>query len=199
MQNAVVVIPSRLTASALALAAALVAAGCFRAQAKAFPEAPPLEMPSPPPRVVEVTDPEVPPPVPLPEEPARTPPFRPRPAPPTQRTESPRPSEPVRAEIPAPESPKPVEEPKATPPATLQTTPAQREAEVERGIRTILSQAGNDLNRINYQALNVDAKNQYDQAKGFVRQAEEALRVKNLKFAQTLADKAATLASQLGR
>src|SRR5947208_1753858 len=48
-------------------------AGCSRLHAKTTPDAPPLEMPPPPPRLVEPADVEPPPPVALPEEPARNP------------------------------------------------------------------------------------------------------------------------------
>jgi hypothetical protein len=185
---------------AFVLLAALEAPACIRAHAKTTAELP-LDMPKPPPRVVEANDPETPPPVPLPGEPVRTNPARVRP--PAPRAEVPRapadqqpkPPEPAPADVvKAPEeAPKP-----APPPATLQTTPTQREVEVERRVRTALTQATNDLNRINYQALNADGRTQYDTVKGFVRQAEEALRAKNLPFASNLADKAAALAAQLG-
>jgi len=180
--------------------AALEAPACIRAHAKTTAELP-LDMPKPPPRVVEANDPETPQPVPLPGEPVRSNPARVRP--PAPRAEVPRP--------PADQQPKPPEPPPADvvkapeeapkpapPPATLQTTPTQREVEVERRVRTMLTQATNDLNRINYQALSADGRTQYDTAKGFVRQAEEALRAKNLPFASNLADKAAALAGQLG-
>ena len=91
-----------------------------------------------------------------------------------------------------------VRAPSAPPPAqTLQTTPAQQDGEVEGRIRTVLSRAGSDLNRIDYARLNANAKNQYDQAKRFVSLAEDAIRAKNLVYAGTLADKAAELAAQL--
>jgi hypothetical protein len=112
----------------------------------------------------------------------------------------PRPAaEPPKPEPPPVETAKTPEEPvkPAPPPATLQTTPTQRELEVERRVRTMLTQATNDLNRTNYQALNADGRTQYDAAKGFVRQAEDALKAKNLPFASNLADKAAVLAAQL--
>ena len=54
-----------------------------------------------------------------------------------------------------------------------------------------------DLNRIDYRALNAEARVQYDTAKRFISQAQEALRAKNLVFARSLADKAAALAAQL--
>jgi hypothetical protein len=54
-----------------------------------------------------------------------------------------------------------------------------------------------DLNRIDYRALGKDAQAQYDIAKRFTEQAEEALQNKNVQFAEILADKAAALAAQL--
>ena len=78
-----------------------------------------------------------------------------------------------------------------------QTTPATAEGEVERGIRGSLQRAAADLNRVDYRALNADARTQYDTAKRFVSQADEAIRTKNLVFAKNLAEKAATIAAQL--
>jgi hypothetical protein len=179
------------------LAGSLAVTGCFGAQAKTVPEAPPLDMPAPPPRNVQVSEPDMPPPLSLPAEPARSVPSRVRPV---QRTETPKPIEPpkVEAALPA-ELPKSVEEaPKQPPPlTTLQTTPVQQEGELEKRIRSLLTQASARLNRINYQALNADARTQYDTAKRFVVQAEEALRAKNLVFANNLAEKAAALSIQL--
>lgn len=171
------------------------AAGCTHAQAKTTPDMPALAMPAPPPRDVEPADVETPPPVPLATEPARNAPARPRPTAPPSRTE-PRP-EPPKPEPPPPvEPPKPAEEP-PKPATTLQTTPATAEGEVERGIRALLQRANTDLNRVDYRALNADARTQYDTAKRFVRQADEGIRAKNLVFAKNLAEKAATIAAQL--
>jgi hypothetical protein len=167
-------------------------AGCTHAQAKATPDMPPLTMPAPPPRDVEPSDVEVPPPVPLVAEPAHNPPVRPRPTP-APRTE-PRP-EPPRPEPPPAEAPKP-EEP-IRPPTILQTTPPAAEGEVERSIRASLQRASADLNRVDYRALNADARTQYDTAKRWVRQADDAIRAKNLVFAKSIAEKAATIAAQL--
>ena len=169
----------------------LTVPGCVRARAKTLPTGPPLDVPAPPPRVVlpleaAAEPPPAQPPVPAPEEPRRTPaPARPRPAPVT-------PAEPPRV---AEEPPRPA----ATPPATttLQTTPAAEQGEVERGIRATMTRASADLNRVDYRALNKDARTQYDTAKRFIQQAEDAIRMKNLPFAKNLADKAAVLATQL--
>lgn len=168
---------------------------CAHAQANAVVELPALDMPPAPPRVVEVVEPPPTPQIALPDEPVTN--LRPRPAPAT-RQENPRPPEPARTEPAATEPVKPVDEgPKPPASTALQTTPTQREGEVERGVRILIAQAMNDLNRVNYQALNAGARNQYDTAKRFATQAEEALRARNLVFANNLADKAAGLAAQL--
>ncbi len=190
---------ARIVAGLLAVAlGAPLATSCTRAHAKVTPEVPPLEVPPPPPRVVEPTETETPPPVPLVKEPARhTNPQAPRQ---THPAESPRPEvkpEPAKPEAaPAPEPPK-TEAPQPPPVTTLQTTPAEAEGEVERSIRGVLDRARGDLGRVDYGRLNKDARNQYDTAKRFVQQADDALRAKNLVFAKYIADKAATIAAQL--
>ena len=168
--------------------------GCMRARAKTLPNGPPLDVPAPPPRVVLPLEaaaeaPPAQPTAPSPEEPRRPPPpARPRPTP-AAPAETPRVAE---------EPPRPATPP-ATPPATttLQTTPAAEQGEVERAIRATMTRASADLNRIDYRALNKDARTQYDTAKRFIQQAEDAIRMKNLPFAKNLADKAAVLATQL--
>ena len=175
--------------------------GCARLHAKTMPDGPPLDVPAPPPRVVEPTANETPRPSPLPEEPRR-PPVRPRAAVPP-RVEAPRSD--AKPEAPKLEAASPADAPKAAdeaarqqPAATLQTTQAAEQAEVERAIRTTMARATADLNRINYRALNAGARTQYDTAKRFVEQAEDAIRQKNLVFARNVADKAAAIAIQLG-
>jgi hypothetical protein len=181
-----------ISSCAIVLLCAL-ALGCTKARAKVVPDAP-LDVPAPPPRDVETTETEPPPPATLVQEPARNAPARqPRPATPQPRAEQPRP------EPPKPDTP-PVAEPKTEEPARptpLQTMPPAAEGEAERSIRASLVRANNDLGRVDYRLLNKDARTQYDQAKRFVTQADEALRSKNLVFAKNLADKAATLAAQL--
>lgn len=184
------------TVSALLLAAP----GCARAKAKTVPEVPALDIPPPPPRNVEVTDAEPPPPMPLPQEPARnTPPRRTPPSPPAQRPNEPARTEPPKTDPPplSLDPPKPAEEAPRPPAPTLQTTPAQADMEVERAIRATMLRATNDLNHIDYRVLNPDARTQYDTAKRFIRQADDAINRKNLEYARTLAEKAATLAAQL--
>ncbi len=182
----------RRLASAVApvILCAIVLSGCVKGQAKTMPEVP-LDMPAPPPRVVEVSAPVSPPIVPLPEEPVRNTP--PRAAPP-QRTEA-RPPE-QKPDVPQ-DPPRSEDLSKSTGTPTLQTAPAQQETAAELKIRALLGQATTDLNRINVQSLNADARLQFETARRFVRQAEDALRAKNLVFASNLADKADALAAQL--
>jgi hypothetical protein len=151
-------------------------------------------MPASPPREVEASDVETPPPVPLPQEPAHNALPRPAPAREQPRAEPAKPDPPKPDPAPA-EPPKPEEPPK--PPTLLQTTPAIAEGEMERTIRATLARATSGLNRIDARRLNADARLQYDTAKSFVRQADAAVRAKNLVFAKNLAEKAAVLAAQL--
>jgi hypothetical protein len=67
----------------------------------------------------------------------------------------------------------------------------------ERNVRDLLARAARDLGRVDYNRLSADGRAQYDQSKRFTAQAQEALREKNFVFAETLADKAATLAAEL--
>lgn len=128
--------------------ASVTLVSCAHATASTVVELPPLEMPEPPPRVVAVVEPEPLPVVVLPEEPHTT--VRSRPAQPP-RQDAPR-QEPPKGDPVVVETPKPADNGPTAPPTTLQTTPTQREGEVERRIRILVAQARNDLNRVNYQA-----------------------------------------------
>jgi hypothetical protein len=172
--------------------------GCLHASAKTVSDSPPLDTPPAPPRVIEVVEVTPPAPVPLVEEPPRQP-IRPpaRTQPPRAEAPPPRVQEPPKVEVSEP-PPAVVEAPPSRPPATLQTTPAGTEGEVERVIRGVITRAKENLGRVNYRNLNADAKSQYDTAKRFLEQSEEALRPpQNLVFARNLADKASALAAQL--
>ena len=68
-----------------------------------------------------------------------------------------------------------------------------------KSVRDLLARAQRDLKRVDYAGLNADGKAQYDTARRFVDQAEQALKEQNLVFALTLADKAATLGAQSGQ
>jgi len=188
----------RIVLPLLALLAGPVVSGCLHASAKSVSDAPPLDTPPPPPRVVEVVEATPAPPASLVEEPPRQP-IRP-PARPQPRVEAvaPRPQEPPRIEVTPPPEPPPVAEAPPRPPTTLQTIPAGAEGEVERTIRGLIARANTDLSHVDYRLLNADARSQYDTAKRFIQQSEDALRPpRNLVFARNYADKASALAAQL--
>jgi len=79
----------------------------------------------------------------------------------------------------------------------LQTTPAVAEVEVVRGIQVTIDRAAADLKRVVFGGLNRDGRTQYDTAKRFLTQAEDALSKRNLVLARSLADKALAVAVQL--
>jgi outer membrane biosynthesis protein TonB len=108
---------------------------------------------------------------------------------------------------PKPAAPKPQPAPPAAPAAAqappspadtrqLQTS-AATSAATERNTRDLLARAARDLGRVDYARLSTDGRVQYDQSKRFTEQAHQALRDQNFVFAETLADKAATLAAEL--
>jgi hypothetical protein len=177
------------------IALSMAAAGCSRLSARTTPAPPPpLDVPLPPPRVVETADADPPNPGTLVDAPASSAPSTRRPPP---RVEAPKPEPPKPEPAPPPvaEVPLPAEPDK--PPTTLQTAPPEQEAALEKEIRAKLHRANEDLSRVDYGKLKPNAQQQYDQAKGFVTRAEEAIRLKNLVFARTLADTAVTIAAQL--
>jgi outer membrane biosynthesis protein TonB len=135
------------------------------------------------------------------EEPA-APPAPPLPVPVIKR-----PSSRPRGAKPEKPAEKPVEKPDPAavsipPPAPVPAPPLQTTAnvtEVEKTIRARMTQARRDLDSIEARALNPERRTQYDTAKRFLQQAEDALKVKNLVFAEQLADKAVTLAAALAQ
>lgn len=175
--------------SLVLLTASLVACAA-KAQVRTETAIPLLDPPPPPPRVVAIYSPE---PEPIPLTPAVEPasPVRPpaRPARPEQRPE------------PSTTTPDPVESvarPAPAPSLTLTPTPGS-EKQTEAAIRDLLGRAARDLGRVNSASLTGDGRAQYDTARRFIQQAEDALRARNIVFAGKLADKAATMAAVLVR
>lgn len=166
-------------------------AACAKARANTDPVTmPELLPPPPPPRVVETFRIEpVPTVAPTPVESALAiPPARTPVLPPVK-------AEPPKAEMPpaVPERPMPT-----APTLTLKPGPSVQ-AQTEASIRSHLNRALQDLQRVRYAALNEDGRTQYETARNFIQQAEEALKNANLVFASKLADKAATMAAVLVR
>jgi hypothetical protein len=180
----------------LALAAAGLSA-CSAAQAKGPATRPAMEVPPPPPRIVEPMVAEPPPPIEpvadLPPPPATS--SRPRPA--ASRENASR--EPAKTE-PKPAEPPPAETAPPTPPpanpAPQIRTPADN-SETARQVRDILDRANKGLSTVDYRALTPQRKESYDTAKQFILQAEDAVKVSNFQYAKYLAEKADTLAKEL--
>ena len=169
---------------------ALCGSACAKVRATADPPLPVLLPPPPPPRVVErYNDDPVPTIEPSPVETAlATPPTRPPARPPASRPEPAKP-EPVR-----------IEPERTAPSAGLTLKPAPgTESKTQASIRELLDRAMRDLQRVNYAALDADGRAQFDTARRFMQQAEDAMKGSNLAFAGKLADKAATMASILVR
>lgn len=181
-------------ACAVLVTLALTATGCASAQAGRDPAGAVLAPPAPPPHIIP----------PVESEPA--PPAPPAPAGPTPVVVRPSPhTAPPRADKSAEKPPEktdaaPAVAVPAVPPGGAAQPPLQTTAnvtELEGKIRALMAQASRDLDRTSYNALTAERRTQYDTAKRFIQQAEEALKVKNLVFAEQLADKAATLAAAL--
>jgi hypothetical protein len=178
----------------LLIVVSLVSAGCGeKARPATVPDSPPLAMPIPPPRVFApvVEEPIAATPA-APETAAAEPPqVQPRRPPrrPAAASTEPEKTEPAPAPVqPAPEPPRELR---------AASTPADEEA--ARKIRALINQATQTLRGVDYGKLSIAGREQYDQAKGFSDQAEEALKQRNYVYAETLADKAAKLSAELPR
>ena len=173
---------------AVVLLSASLGACAAKAQVRTEVAVPLLDPPPPPPRVVAVYAPE---PEVLPITPAVEPAtqVRPptRPSRPEQRPETSTTTEPVESVVRPP-----------SPSLTLTPTPGS-EAQTVTAIRDLIGRATRDLSRVNSSSLNNDGRAQYDTARRFIQQAEDALRSRNIVFAGKLADKAATMAAVLVR
>jgi hypothetical protein len=171
------------------LLTASLGACAAKAQVRSEVEVPLLDPPPPPPRIVAA----YPEPEPLPITPTAEPVTLAKPAPKAPRPEQ-RPE-------PATAVPEPVEAalPPAPPPALTLTLSPGSEAQTVTAIRDLMGRAARDLSRVNAGALNRDGRSQYDTARRFLEQAEDALKAHNIVFAGRLADKAATMAAILVR
>jgi len=169
---------------------ALVAAGCGAKAQVLMPDSVPLAMPSAPTHVVVPAAPE-PPPLPVVDTQVQTTPpvalngnaTRGRTDPPASRPVAP-PAQVPAAPAPVPAAPTPLEA-------------SAKQGELEQNARTLRDSAERSLDKIDYKSLSADGKAQFDTAKRFLKQADDALKVKNVVYAWQLADKANTIATLL--
>jgi hypothetical protein len=164
----------------------LALAGCAKARAAGPMAAPPLEVPAVPPRVI-VPDIEE---VALSAEPGDI--VRPA----AQRPDAPAkpPEKPADPPKPGTQDPPKVEEP-----PRVRTPQMANNEEADRAVRAIMARAQALLGGVDYRALSAAARQQYDTARRFITQADNALKIRNYVFARNLADKAETLARQRGK
>ena len=186
-----------LAVSILVLVAAGLAA-CTSAPANRPGTRPALEVPQPPPRVVE----------PIPAEPVtQIEPVADLPPPPTTTS---RPRQTASRESASREPAKPEAKPETPPapdPAAQPAPPAANPApqirnpadnsETARQVRDMLTRANKGLANVDYNALTPPRKESYEDAKRFATQAEEAFKIGNFGFALKLAEKADTIAKEL--
>ena len=88
-------------------------------------------------------------------------------------------------------------EPAPDPPPPVHRLQPVNEMEQERSIRTRISTAERNLSGVDYRRLTAPVKDQYDTAKRLITQAKDALKSRNLVFADSLAEKAAAIAASL--
>jgi len=169
------------------------AAACASTRAQARSDPAPLEIPEPPPRLIEPLPEvaELPAPEPERRDPVPPAPRLPRPARDVgQASRSEPKADPAKAPdpIPAVETPPP-----ASPRAELRTP----DPVDDQGVRAILDRASKALARVDYRKLAKEAQEQYDTATRFIDQAKEALEARNQIAAKYLAEKAETIAKEL--
>ena len=185
-----------------ALAIVPILSGCAALSARGkAPELPPMNVPPAPERVIE------PAPEPLPEPVADLPSLPPtsstvarnntrppatRPAPQAEA----KPTDPKPVE-PPPQEPAPVPQPPAAPAAQLRTPQTVDTSNAEKNIRGTLDRAKGLLSTVDYRYLSSERKKAYDDSNKFIRDAEEKLKEGNFVFAQSIANKAETLAKEL--
>jgi hypothetical protein len=176
---------------AFSLAGLVASAACASAQAKGKPaDRPALNVPAPPPRIIEPAE--------VPTEPVPDLPSVPQSSGASRSTARPIPPKPAASEA-RPEAkadPPPVVEP--PPPATPPARPPQTaDPTVAKAVRTTIDTARGILNGVNFGPLSNVRKKAYNDAKLLLQQAEDALKEGNLAFAQGVASKAETLAKEL--
>ena len=182
-----------------------ILSGCASLSARSkAPDLPPMNVPPPPPRVIEPAPEPLPEPVadlpavaptsPVTRGTARPPSTRPSPQPENSKPAEPKPTEPP----PPPQEPAPVPQPPPTQPAAqLQTPQTANTGSSEKAVRATLDRAKSLLSNVDYRLLNSERKKAYDDSQRFIKESEDKLKEGNFVFAQAVANKAETLAREL--
>lgn len=170
-------------ACALGLVAGVTA--CSHFQPKPVAPVIALAIPAPPERQLVPVD--LPEPEPEPPVATETPAPPPAPARPRENTTRPAPAPAAPTTTAAPAEPAPV----------IQTT--TQTSQVEQRIQATLAVAEQGLNSVVFKDLSTDARKQYDQARAFIRQANDNLKARKYAFAEAVANKAADIARMLAK
>lgn len=173
------------------------AGACASASARTKPaDMPALNVPPPPPRVIEPAPPGEPAPDPVgdlpapPSSPVRTPRREPPPKPAAEPKTEPKTE-------PTPVEPAPVPPPPQQPVPQLSTPQTADPGEAARAVQATIDRARQMLGSINFRTLSNERKKAYNDAKMFLDQAQHAIKQGNYTFAQGVAVKAETLAREL--
>ena len=184
----------RVSLRLVALAGALAgAAACASTRAQTRTDPAPLDIPEPPPRLIEALPEVAEIPAPEPERRASVPPL-PRPAPRNRETVTANRAEP-KPDAAKPPDPIPAVEP--PPPAAPRAELRTPDSAGDKEIREIIDRASKALGRVDYQKLGKEGQEQYNTGMRFIEQAKEALDARNQIAAKYLADKADTIAKEL--
>lgn len=172
---------------------AIGCSACATTRAEVPRERPALDVPMPPPRVIEPLPVPDPPPVqPVGELPGGSTPVPPRPRPmrPAENNAKPevKPEETKQPETPVPASPPPVPQ--------LSIPEAANAARLTAEIRGTIERTRAALEKIDYGPLSDARKKAYNEVKLFADQAEAELKLNNLLVAKELADKSERLVKE---
>ncbi|HEY7189382.1 MAG TPA: hypothetical protein VH436_22650 [Vicinamibacterales bacterium] len=175
------------------LSCAAIAGGCGKKHIQTVADGPALAMPAPPSRVFAPIEDEEPlaATTKTPDTPTAAP-SAPQPASPTRRRPSPAESE--RTEQPPAPAPAPTP---AIETRELRAASSPADNESERKITDLMTRARQTLNTVDYRVLSTGRRENYDQAKEMLTAAEKAMKERNFAYAETLADKAMKLATEL--
>jgi hypothetical protein len=174
-----------------------VTAGCASAQAKAPADRPVMEVPPPPPRMIDPTpEAESPTPALVPDLPTTSPApvTKPRPAP---TRENKPPTEPKPPDNPPAEQPAPPTAPPPAPAPQLRTPGSASGPEAAKQVKDLIDKARRTLESVDWRRLNRAQQEAYNNAKLMLTNAEEQLKESNFDIARENADKASRIATEL--
>jgi type IV secretory pathway VirB10-like protein len=183
---------NRVTLGLLVLVGAASAA-CASATAKAAPDRPPLEVPAPPSKVIEPPQQPEPDPAPVPDLPPPQPTSSRPPRQPSRETAKPDPKQEAAtatdsAPTPAPVSPAPL----------LRQPGAADPSEAAKQVQAVIDHASKSLESVNTKGFSKARRAVYENARGMLTQAQEALKKSDFDNARKLAGKVEDTARELG-